>query len=128
MGKHWFYQELGKIAPVETRQGWETKQLRDALGLKKSYQKLAETFNAHCVDAWVLAYAVVGGASVPDETSLLCLTPLQWHRRQLHRLQPERGGRRKSYGGTRSASFKRGTLIKHPKYNWAYVGGSREGD
>lgn len=127
VGKQWFYQELGKIAPTQTRQGWETKHLRDSLGLKKSKQKLAETFSAHCVDAWVLAYAVVGGASTPENMRLLCLTPLQWHRRQLQRLQPEAGGKRKPYGGTRSLSFTRGTLVKHPKYGLAYVGGTMDG-
>jgi hypothetical protein len=35
VGKEWFYAQLRKIAPVETKQGWETKQLRDALGQKK---------------------------------------------------------------------------------------------
>ena len=75
VGKQWFYQELGKLAPIQTRAGWETKQLRDTLGLKKSKQKLAETFSAHCVDAWALAWAVVRGLSTPENTRLLCLTP-----------------------------------------------------
>lgn len=127
VGKHWFYQELGKLAPVQIHQGWETKQLRDVLGLKKSKYKLAETFSAHCVDAWALAWAVVGGQATPEQIRLLCLTPLQWHRRQLHRLQPEAGGKRKLYGGTRSLGFTRGTLVRHPKYGLAYVGGASEG-
>jgi hypothetical protein len=41
VGKQWFYQELRLLASVETRQGWETKRLRDDLGLKKSRRKLA---------------------------------------------------------------------------------------
>jgi hypothetical protein len=127
VGKAWFYQELGCLAPVQTRQGWETKHLRGQLGLKKSKQKLAETFSAHCVDAWALAWAVVGGPPVPENQRLVCLTPLQWHRRQLHRLQPESGGKRKPYGGTRSLGFTRGTLVKHPKYGKAYVGGTLSG-
>jgi hypothetical protein len=126
-GKRWFYQELNKLAPVQIRAGWETKQLRDALGMKKSKAKLKEPFNAHCVDAWVLARAVVGGSGTPDNTRLLCLTPLRWHRRQLHRLQPEAGGKRTPYGGTRSLGWTRGTLVKHPKYGLAYVGGTLKG-
>ena len=58
---------------------------------------------------------------------LVCLSPLQWHRRQLHRLQPEKGGKRKPYGGTRSQGLTRGTLIKHPRYGLAYVGGTLNG-
>jgi len=127
VGKRWFYHELGTLAPVQTRQGWETKQLRDTLGLKKSTQKLAETFSAHCVDAWVLAHAAVGGPLVPEQTRLLCVTPLQWHRRQLHRLQPERGGKRKLYGSTRSLGLTRGTVVQHPKYGRAFVGGTLDG-
>jgi hypothetical protein len=124
VGKHGFYEQLRQLAPVETRQGWETKELRETLGLRKSSNKLAETFSAHAVDAWVLAWSVVGGPSAPDQTRLLCLMPLRWHRRQLHRLQPERGGYRKPYGGTRSLGFTRGTLVQHPTYGVAYVGGT----
>ena len=127
VGKQWFYQEVGKLAPVQLRQGWETKQLRDACGLKKTKVKLAETFGAHSVDAWVLAWAVVGGRSTPENMRLLCLTPLHWHRRQLHRLQPEQADRRKPYGGTRSLGFTRGTLVQHPKYGLAFVGGTLDG-
>jgi hypothetical protein len=127
VGKHWFYRELGSLAPVETRQGWETKQLRDRLGLVKSQHKLAETFGAHAVDAWVLAWSVVGGPTVPEHTRLLCVAPLRWHRRQLQRLQPGRGGIRTPYGGTRSLGFTRGTLVQHPTYGLGYVGGTLHG-
>jgi hypothetical protein len=126
VGKHWFYRELGHVAPVQTRQGWETKQLRESLGLPKHSSKLAETFSAHCVDAWALAWSVVGGPSAPDQTRLLCLAPLRWHRRQLHRLQPGKGGLRASYGGTRSLGLTRGTLVRHPSYGLVYVGGTMQ--
>ena len=29
---------------------------------------------------------------MPDNTRLICIAPLVWHRRQLHRLEPEKGG------------------------------------
>jgi hypothetical protein len=127
VGKHWFYTELGQLAPVQIRQGWETKQLREMLGLRKSSNKLAEVFGAHAVDAWVLAWSVMGGLSTPDQTRLLSVTPLRWHRRQLHRLQPEQGGLRRPYGGTRSLGFTRGTLVKHLQYGLVYVGGTMLG-
>jgi hypothetical protein len=122
-GKQWFYLNLAMLAYVETRQGWETKQMRDQLGLRKIKDKLAERFEAHCVDSWVLANSVTGGQAQPDNTRLLCITPLRFHRRQLHRLQPEKGGLRKPYGGTRSLGFKRGSLVAHPKFGLTYVGG-----
>ena len=42
VGKAWFYEELGKLPAVQIKQGYETKQLREQLGLKKtgrSWQK-----------------------------------------------------------------------------------------
>ena len=127
VGKQWFYGELEKLAPVETRQGWETKRLRDLHGLKKSGAKMAEVFAAHCVDSWVLANWWTGGHTAPDSTRLLCVTPLRFHRRQLHALQPAKGGARRPYGGTRSLGFKRGSLVWHPKYGLCYVGGCSQG-
>lgn len=127
VGKRWFYQELGKLAAVVVKSGWETKELRDVHGLKKMGKKRAEVFEAHCVDSWVLANGCVGGHSQPDNRSLVCITPLRFHRRQLHRLQPERGGIRKPYGGTRSIGFKRGSIVKHPRWGICYVGGAMGG-
>ena len=123
VGKAWFYEELGKIASVETRQGYETKELRDALGLKKTSRKLADVFEAHCVDSWVLANWWVGGHTEPDNKNILYMIPLRFHRRQLHRLQPEKGGVRKPYGSTNSLGFKRGSLVKHLKWGLCYIGG-----
>jgi hypothetical protein len=45
----------------------------------------------------------------------------------LHRFQPEKGGKRKPYGGTLSQGIKRGTLVQHPKWGKAYVGGTMDG-
>ena len=49
------------------------------------------------------------------------------YRRQLHRCEPERGGKRKPYGGTLSQGIKRGTLVKHAHYGLVYVGGTMGG-
>ena len=42
VGKQWFYEELAKLAPVQTKQGYETKALRERLGCKKTSKKVAE--------------------------------------------------------------------------------------
>jgi len=110
VGKHWFYEELG-----------------EQFGLKKTGKKVAEVWEAHCIDAWVLAYSAVGGQKKPDNTRLVCISPLSWHHRQLHRFEPEKGGKRKLYGGTFSQGIKRGMLVKHPKWGKAYVGGTMDG-
>jgi len=124
VGKAWFYEELGKLAPVETNRGWETKEMRDAAGLKKSGNKMAPDFYAHCVDSWVMANDRVGGHVQPDNIRIMCISPLQFHRRQLHALQPSVGGIRRSYGSTRSLGFKRGSLVRHPKLGMVWVGGT----
>jgi hypothetical protein len=126
VGKAWFYKELSQIAEVKTKSGWETKLLRDQLGLKKSGDKMANVFEAHAVDSWVLASSEVGGEIVANKC-LLLVAPLRFHRRQLHALQPSKGGFRRLYGSTRSLEYRRGSLIKHPKYGVLYVGGVLKG-
>lgn len=127
VGKRWFYAELERIAPVHIKQGIETKELRDHFGLKKSKQKLSDKFEAHCVDSWVLANWYTDGHDKPDNTQLIVIIPLRFHRRQLHRFQPSKGGIRSPYGGTISEGFKRGGIARHPKYGVAYIGGASKG-
>jgi hypothetical protein len=125
-GKSWFYAQLGTLAPVETKQGWATKELRDSLGLRKSKDKLSDKFEAHCVDSWVLANGWTGGHEVPDNREIFFVSPLRFHRRQLQRLEPGKRGIRSPYGGTCSLGFKRGSLVKHAKWGLAYIGGTME--
>lgn len=126
VGKRWFYSELSKIAHLETRSGQDTYALRQSLGLKKSKQKLSNKFEAHCIDSWVLVNWYVEGHSQSDNTQLIEVVPLEFHRRQLHRLQHSTGHIRSRYGGTLSAGFKRGSIVKHIKYGVCYVGGWQE--
>ena len=123
-GKKWLYENLWKLGRVELKSGFETFELREQHGLKKSGNKLAKAFSAHNVDSWVLANQYVGGHVKPDNKALLLLTPIQLHRRQLHVFQFSKGGIRRSYGGTRSMGFKRGSLARHPKFGLTYVGGT----
>jgi len=124
VGKDWFYDQIRALGvTLHLRSGWDTKTLRDALDLKKTGQKLAEKFSAHCVDAWVLARDIVGGDEKPDNEKLWCVAPIHLHRRQLHRLQPEKGGIRRRYGSTRSLSHRRGSLVQHVKHGLCIVGG-----
>lgn len=123
VGKQWFYEQIRQQFKLETKQGYETKQLRDELKLKKSSDKLSNKFEAHCVDSWVLANWFVGGHTKVDNKDLMAITPLQFHRRMLHALQPVKGNFRRHYGGTRSLGFKRGSLVAHIKYGLCFVGG-----
>jgi len=123
VGKKWFYNELRRVAHLEIKPGYDTYELRQGLGLRKSSNKLSNRFEAHCVDSWVLANWYTGGHLKPDNTALIEVIPLEFHRRQLHRLQHSAGHIRSRYGGTISGGFKRGSIIKHLKYGVCYVGG-----
>ena len=127
VGKHWFYHRLYDMGTLILKEGYETKELRDSAGLKKSSSKLADKFECHNVDSWVLANSCVGGHIVPDNIRLIKYVPIRFHRRQLHALQFGEGGVRREYGSTRSMGFKRGSLVKHEKYGLVYVGGSSKG-
>jgi RRXRR protein len=121
-GKRWFYSQIKHY--VITKEGWETKQLRDSANLKKSKNKMSSDFSAHCVDSWVLANSVVGGHNKPDNTEVMCIRPLRFYRRQLHMFCPAKGGKRRRHGGTISMGLKRGSFVKHEKYGICYVGGT----
>jgi hypothetical protein len=124
VGKQWFYAEIKKFAALHLFKGFETAEMRTKAGLKKTKNKLAGVFSAHCVDSWVLANVIVGGHIKPDNERMLIIEPLKLFYRQLHRLQPAKGGVRSPYGGTISEGFKRGSLVIHPKYRLTYVGGT----
>jgi hypothetical protein len=123
-GKTWFYDELRKIAHIDLLGGFETFGLRNQLGLKKTSNKMSLLFSAHAVDSWVLANSVVGGHVKPDNISMVYLKPLKFYRRQLHFLNPIKGGIRIKQGGTMSMGLKRGSLVVHKKYKLCFVGGN----
>lgn len=124
VGKQWFYQTIRSLnLDLHLRTGYETKDLRDWFHLRKTSQKNKPIFSSHAVDAWVMA-ADVSRAKRPTELGLFYWTPIRFHRRQLHRLQPETKGIRKPYGGTLSLNMVRGTLVNHFKHGLSYIGGS----
>jgi len=125
-GKEYLYNGLrGLGLELRLKQGMETKEARDALGLKKIKSKSRPVFSSHCVDSWILA-ASMSGAKMPTTKNLYYLTPLRLHRRQLHMFEPAKGGLRKRYGGTMSIGIKRGTLVVHLKHGLCYVGGNMD--
>ena len=127
VGKQGFYGEIRKRWQLLTLQGWETKEIRDRLGLKKSSKKLSETFDAHCVDSWCLAYQSIGGNPIPDNTDIFCIAPIPIKRRCLHREQESRGRKRNRYGGTRCLHTVKNTLVKHVKHGFLRVSGYQKG-
>lgn len=112
----------GRGLVVHLREGWQTKALREQYRLTKTRSKAQAVFASHAVDAWVVA-ASVSRAAQPTCQRLWYVVPARLHRRQLHRLEPGKGGIRSPYGGTRSFGLKRGTLVRHPRYGLCTIGG-----
>ena len=127
VGKQWFYSEIQKKWNLFTLQGYETKDIRDRLGLKKSKDKMSESFDAHCVDSWCLAYHVIGGEPLVDNTDIFCISPIPIQRRNLHREVPKKGGIRHRYGGTRCLGYTKGTLVKSIKWGFCWISGHQSG-
>ena len=124
VGKQWFYSEIEKRWELLLLQGYETKEIRDKLGLKKSSKKLSEGFDAHCVDSWCLAHYTVGGDSSVDNKEVMCISPIPIARRNLHREQYKKGGIRSRYGGTvLCKGLVKNTLVKHIKYGLTRLAG-----
>jgi hypothetical protein len=124
VGKKWFYNTIEDLGlNLQLRKGYDTKKLRDKFNLDKSKNKAEKTFNSHAVDAWVMA-ASVTGATRPTWFGLFYWIPIRYYRRQLHRLQPAKGGIRNNYGGTRSLGLTKRTLVIHPKHGLVYIGGT----
>ena len=122
-GNHYLSEARKTCADVSTIEAHTLPRLREKYGLSKSGDKAERSFHSHCVDAWCMA-ASITGAENPTDTSIHYTIPLRFHRRQLHRLEPGKGGTRKRYGGTISLGLKKGTLVKHVKHSLCYVGGN----
>ena len=127
VGKKWFCEQVKQNYKLTIKEGWETAVARKELGLEKIKEKLSDRFEAHCVDSFTLSSFLFLDKKQPENKSILYLKPIQFHRRQLHVFNFSKGGKRKLYGGTMSLRFKRGSIVKHPKYNICYVGGSSKG-
>jgi len=126
-GKLWFYRNITDNGlELHTCKGHETKDLRNQFKLGKTRQKDKRTFVSHAVDAWVLA-ASISGAKYPTSKDLVYWSPIRLHRRQLQRLEPQKGGKRPDYGGTRSLGISRGVLVCHKKFGLTYIGGNSNG-
>ena len=127
VGKQWFYREIEKRWNLLTLQGYETQEIRDRFGLKKSSNKRSETFEAHCVDSWCLAHHAVGGKYIPDNTDIFCIAPIPIKRRCLHREQEAKGRKRNRYGGTRCLNTVKNAVVKHIKHGLLRVSGHQNG-
>lgn len=139
VGQKWSIQQLEKLAPVETKFGYQTAQLRRFLGLEKTQDKSERSVNSHAVDGIALAcsefidYVTIisdegkgkewkGGVTVTKAPFAVVKRP-QFCKRQLHLMVPAKGGIRRRHGGsTTSFGLRKGDLVRAPK-GLGYVSG-----
>ena len=143
VGQKWMLIQLAEFAPVETRKGWETSQLRTQLGLQKQKHQKSDPIPAtHAVDGIALACSAfiqyesfhsakahghqwTGEVLVTDAPFKVIRRP-PISRRQLHLMVPAKGGVRRKYGGsTTRHGVRKGDLVSSPK-GIGYVSGDTE--
>ena len=136
IGKTILYTELEKLGKLYKFEGWQTKELRDRDGLKKSSSKDKLSFASHAIDAAVIAGEVIGYARSNGRLRLTVgdfSVPEFWvfkrpnlRRRSLHLHNPQKGGVRRVHGGTWALGIRKNTVCLW-KGNVYRTGGSTKG-
>jgi hypothetical protein len=101
IGKTRFYEYLRSIGRLNLYAGAETAEWRKKLKLPKNSRKSALRWDAHASDAVAIGCAETG-CTDPAPPEFWVWRRFQYARRQLHRLEPNKGGVRVRYGGSRS--------------------------
>jgi len=129
-------QWLPEIASVTTKFGWETSARRDFLGLEKDQEKSNRNPATHAVDGVALAshhfltyHRVKGYMGWHTGTVEITNAPFSVikrppiSRRQLHLMQPAKGGLRRKYGGTTTRhGFRKGDYVETERKGVKYRG------
>ncbi len=122
IGKTILYTELQKIGTLHFFNGYETKETREKLSLKKSSKKESRKPESHATDAIALAF-MVKPIKVTSIYPFYVWKRYQNAKRQLHRLEPDTDGIRRRYGGSNSLNpFKKNDVVRF-KGELARVGG-----
>lgn len=95
--------------------GHETQEIRTSFGYRKTSDKSADRFEAHCSDSLALACAVGTGAAIPPGPFLVVDDTYRAVRRRLHDTQPARGGIREPYSTETVTGLRKGLLIGTPR-------------
>lgn len=101
----------GRGATVMDFRGYETKDLREKYGYRKTHDKAADRFEAHCSDALALACEVGPGSRVDPGRFLVVDDTYRPVRRRLHDTNPAPGGMRAPYSRGTVFGLRKGLLI-----------------
>jgi hypothetical protein len=91
--------------------GFETKELREKYGYKKTSDKGKDVFTAHCSDALALACEVGPGERIEPGVFVAVDDTYRCVRRKLHDTQPAKGGLRANYSKGTVFGLRKGLLI-----------------
>ena len=138
VGQNWAVSQLGEIAPITAKYGWETAKMRDILGLVKHREKSRAILETHAVDGIALGATVFNekrttyrqksrlvsfeNATVTSASFAVVRRP-PICRRQLHLLQFSKGGKRRKYGGTTTQhGVRKGDYVEATRAGKVYRG------
>lgn len=125
IGKTRLYDFLRLKGKLFLFSGVQTAKARDGYGIEKTSDKRKRSPHSHAVDAMVLAGKVLELKNYDIFTFFVCRR-YQYCRRQLHKFQHEKGGKRRREGGTDSLyPFKKGDVVLYEK-DLARVGGFKD--
>jgi len=126
IGKAKFYEHLRRFGELKLYSGIETAKFRERLSLPKNSRKSALEWNSHAVDAIAIGCADVG-CPHPYPSEFWVWKRFEYARRQLHRLEPDKGDIRRRYGGSWSIPpFKKADVVLW-RGQLARVGGYMDG-
>jgi len=136
-GKHFSTVEIGKTKVYEAAkelatlwkiEGWETAEIRKLHGIEKCDQKDRLAPESHANDAWAGICWLLGEKPENTTTEFYVWRRQECSKRQLHLLQPAKGGKRQRYGGTThpNSDLRKGDVIRY-KDETGYVGGWTKG-
>jgi hypothetical protein len=90
--------------------GFETEQIRNKLGLKKSSNKASETFNSHCVDSFSIASEISN--SKPNLNIKVVDDTYRYVRRRLHDINPRKWNIRDKYSTGNFKGIRKGAICE----------------
>ena len=125
VGKTKLYRWLEDRAELSLYAPEDTANVRTEYGLTKIGEKKAHVFESQAVDGLALCISALStqGKSV---TSFNVWRRPENPRRQLHRLEPKKGGIRPPYGGSIAMGFKKNTVVEY-KGKLYRTGGTTKG-
>ena len=113
IGKAQINKWIRQRASLQLFVGNDTSDCRDKYGYKKSSDKGAEVFNAHCSDALAMATDLYVQKHIAQGKFVIADDTYRSVRRQLHNTQPSKGNVRAKYSTGNFKGVRKGVICEH---------------